>query len=137
MAANKTKQTRVSPAAYLKTLSAAQRKDAEALVAMMRAITGEAPKMWGASIVGFGTCHFVYESGREGDICLVGFAARNPNLVLYLGEALQDSTLTSRLGPHTRGKGCLYIKGLEHIDLDALRALITKTVELARRRCRT
>ena len=103
---------------------------------MMRTITGEPPKMWGSSIIGFGTCHFVYESGREGDICLVGFSARKPSLVLYLGEALQESSLMARLGKHTTGKSCLYIKTLDDIDRDVLRELIAKTVEIGRRRCR-
>ena len=99
---------------------------------MMRAITGEPPKMWGSSIVGFGTYHYVYESGREGDICLVGFAPRKPSLVLYLGEALQEKTLMSRLGKYTTGKGCLYIRTLDEVDRDVLRKLIVKTVEISR-----
>ncbi len=104
---------------------------------MMRATTGEPPKMWGASIVGFGTYHFVYESGREGDICLVGFSPRKPNLVLYLGEALQEKSLLSRLGKHKTGKGCLYIKTLDDVDRKVLRELIARTVEIGRRRCRS
>src|SRR5262245_65813693 len=105
MAQNKTKQTQVTPTSFIATVaSAQQRKDSKELIAMMRKITGEPPKMWGPSIVGFGTCHYVYESGREGDICLVGFAPRKPSLVLYLGEALQETSLMSRLGKHTTGK---------------------------------
>ena len=132
MAPNKTKPTSATPASYLATLPAQQRKDSKELIAMMRAITGEPPKMWGSSIVGFGTYHYVYESGREGDICLVGFAPRKPSLVLYLGEALQEKTLMSRLGKYTTGKGCLYIRTLDEVDRDVLRKLIVKTVEISR-----
>src|SRR5688572_28408681 len=90
MAKNKTTQTEVSPASFIGSLLPQQRKDAEQLVAMMRKITRDPPRMWGSSIVGFGTYHYVYESGREGDICVVGFSARKPNLVLYVGEVVQD-----------------------------------------------
>jgi hypothetical protein len=99
---------------------------------MMRAITGEAPKMWGLSIVGFGTHHYVYATGREGDICVTGFSPRKPSLVLYIGEALQDTTIMSKLGKYTTGKGCLYIKRLDDVNRDVLRALITKAVEAMR-----
>jgi hypothetical protein len=137
MAPNKTKPTDVTPSSYIATLPEQQRKDSKELIAMMRAIAGEPPKMWGPSIVGFGTCHYVYESGREGDICLVGFAPRKPSLVLYLGEALQETSLMSRLGKHTTGKGCLYIKTLDDVDRDVLRKLIARTVEISRRRDRS
>jgi hypothetical protein len=136
-APNKTKPTNISPASFIKTLPVQQRRDAEELMAMMLEITGEPPKMWGSSIVGFGTIHFLYNSGREGDICLVGFSARKTSLVLYLGEALQDRSLMDRLGKHTRGKGCLYIRTLDDIDPDVLRTLVVKTVEIGRRRCRS
>jgi hypothetical protein len=135
MSNNKTKQTTVDPASFIASLPSQQRKDSAALVAMMRKITGEPPRMWGTSIVGFGTCHYVYESGREGDICLVGFSARKPSLVLYVGEVLQDSSVMSRLGKHKRGKGCLYIKTLEDVDREVLRELISKSVDITRRRC--
>jgi hypothetical protein len=101
---------------------------------MMREITGEAPKMWGPSIVGFGTFHYVYESGREGDICLTGFSPRKPSLVLYIGEALQDTTIMSKLGKYETGKGCLYIKKLDDVDRNVLRALVTKAVKDAKSR---
>ena len=134
MAQNKTKPTKVSPASFIATLgSAQQRSDAEELIAMMRTITGEPPKMWGPSIVGFGTCHYVYESGREGDICLTGFSPRKPSLVLYIGEALQDTSLMSRLGKYKAGGGCLYIKKLDDVDRGVLRELIAKAVDNTRR----
>jgi len=137
MAPNKTKPTDVSPSSFIAALPARQQKDSKDLAAMMRKVVDEPPKMWGSRIVGFGTCHYVYESGREGDICLVGFSAGKSGLVLYLGEALEDGSLLSRLGKHTRGKGCLYLKTLEDVDRDVLRELIARTVEIGRRRCRS
>jgi len=135
MAGNKTKKTNVSPAAFIaKVANEQQRKDAKELVAMMREITGEPPKMWGPSIVGFGTYHYVYESGREGDMCLTGFSPRKPNLVLYIGDAIQDTAIMSKLGKHTTGKGCLYIKKLDDVDRDVLRALLKKAVKDAKSR---
>jgi hypothetical protein len=135
MAQNKTKQTKVSPASFIATVTnAQQRKDSKALIAMMREITGEPPKMWGPSIVGFGTRHYVYKSGREDDICLTGFSPRKPSLVLYIGEALQDTSLMSRLGKYKTGGGCLYIKKLDDVDRTVLRDLIAKAVDNMRRR---
>jgi uncharacterized protein DUF1801 len=129
MARNKTKATKVSPAAFIaKVANEQQRKDSKELIAMMHDITGEPPKMWGPSIIGFGTHHYVYESGREGDICLTGFSPRKPSLVLYIGEALQDTAIMSKLGKYTTGKGCLYIKKLDDIDRSVLRTLIEKAV---------
>ena len=134
---NKTKPTSTSPSSFIRKLPDRQQKDAGELMAMMRAATGEPAKMWGSSIVGFGTCHYVYDSGREGDICLVGFAPRKPSLVLYLGEALQDGLLMSRLGKYTTGKGCLYIKTLDDVDRDVLRELIDRSVAIGRRKWRS
>jgi len=131
MAKNKTKPTKVSAAAFIaKVASEQQRKDSKELIAMMREITGEPPKMWGPSIVGFGTHHYKYQSGREGEICLTGFSPRKPSLVLYIGEALQDATIMSKLGKYTTGKGCLYIKKLDDVDREVLRMLVTKSVRL-------
>lgn len=134
MAANKTKQTKSSPASFIaKLANEQQRKDAKELVAMMRAITGEPPRMWGPSIVGFGTLHYVSESGREGDICLTGFSPRKPNLVLYIGETLHDQAIMSKLGKFKTGKGCLYIKKLDDVDRGVLRDLVAKAVKDARK----
>jgi hypothetical protein len=135
MPANKTKPTRVTPGMFIKRVaSPQQQKDCQELIAMMRKITGESPKMWGPSIVGFGTCHYVYESGREGDICLTGFSPRKPSLVLYIGESLQDTALMSKLGKYKTGKGCLYLKKLDDVDRDVLRALVTRAVKDTRAR---
>jgi hypothetical protein len=136
MPENKTKPTKVSPDAFIKrAASPQQQKDCAELVAMMKKITGEPPKMWGSSIVGFGSYHYVYESGREGDICLTGFSPRKPNLVLYIGEApLRDESLMSKLGTYKTGKGCLYLKKLDDVDRDVLRALIARGVQETRKR---
>ena len=134
MAANKTKPSRVAPTSFIAAVAnAQQRSDANELVAMMRKLTGEPPKMWGPTIVGFGTCRYVYESGRQGEICLIGFSPRKPSLVLYLGDALQDASLMSRLGKYKAGKGCLYIKTLDDVDRGVLRDLIAKAIENRRR----
>ena len=137
MAANKTKPTKVTPQAFIKkAASAQQQKDCAELVTMMREITGEPAKMWGPSIVGFGTHHYVSESGREGDICLTGFSPRKLSLVLYIGLALQDEALMSKLGKYKTGKGCLYIKKLDDVDRSVLKQLIAKSVrdaQVARR----
>src|SRR5438093_13676002 len=102
MAENKTKPTKVSPAAFINRLPGEQqRKDARELVAMMRKATGKPPKMWGPSIIGFGTRHYVYDSGREGDMPEAAFSPRKPSLVLYIGRPLKDRKLMSKLGKHS------------------------------------
>ena len=108
------------------------REDSRRLCAMMREITGEPPAMWGASIIGFGTYHYRYASGHEGDSALAGFAPRRQHLAIYLVgefESRHQSAL-ARLGPHKSGKGCLYIKRLDDVDRDALRELIDRSVRV-------
>jgi len=130
MAEIKTKATKVSVGAFVKrTASPQQQKDCKELIAMMRDATGEPPKMWGASIIGFGSQKYPLAGGREGEMCRIGFSPRKPSLVLYIGSPLNDSSLMSKLGPHTRGKGCLYVKRLDDVDRDGLRTLIAKAVK--------
>ena len=109
-----------------------RREDARRLCAMMREITGEPPVMWGSSIVGFGTYHYRYASGHEGDSALASFSPRRQNLAIYLvGEfADRHRAALARLGPHKTGKGCLYISRLADVDLDALRELIDRSVRI-------
>jgi len=109
-----------------------RREDARRLCAMMREITGEAPAMWGPSIIGFGAYHYRYASGHEGDSALASFSPRRQNLVIYLvGEfADRHRAALARLGPHKTGKGCLYISRLAAVDLDALRELIDRSVRI-------
>jgi len=107
-----------------KVTPAVRRRDAETLVTLMREITGQEPVLWGTSI-GFGTYHYKYASGREGDAGAAGFAPRKPATVVYLPDgvgAYEDEL--GRLGPHTTGLVCLYIKNLETIDLEVLRGIV-------------
>jgi hypothetical protein len=136
MAENKTKPTKQSVAAFIAALpEPARRADAKALVKLMHSATGEKPKLWGPSIVGFGSYHYKYESGREGDMPLVAFSPRKPATVLYnLGGFNGSEALRARLGKHTSGKGCLYIKALAEVDQKVLKTLIEKSVRAARAR---
>ena len=101
---------------------------------MMQDITGQPPKMWGPSIVGFDQYHYKYESGREGDSPLTGFAPRKDGLVLYLGPGLDNRSLMTKLGKHKAGKGCLYVKRLGDVDRGVLRDLIRASVTAMRER---
>jgi hypothetical protein len=109
-----------------------RREDARRLCVMMQEITGESPVMWGTSIVGFGAYHYRYASGHEGDSALASFSPRRQHLVIYLvGEfADRHQAALARLGSHKTGKGCLYIKRLDDVDLDALRELIDRSVRI-------
>ncbi len=109
-----------------------QREDARRLCAMMQEITGDPPAMWGASIIGFGTYHYRYASGLEGDSALASFSPRREHLAIYLvGEfGNRHRSVLARLGPHKAGKGCLYIRRLDEVDHDALRELIDRSVRV-------
>jgi hypothetical protein len=101
---------------------------------LMREVTGEEPTMWGSSIVGFGSYHYKYASGREGDSCLTGFSPRKQNLVLYImGGFEQYDALMAKLGKHTTGSACLYIKRLSDLDLGVLRELVAESVDHMKR----
>lgn len=129
-AENKTQPTEQSVTYYLACLEPDQkRKDAMAINAMMRRVTGEVPKMWGNSIIGFGKTHYQYDSGREGDWFLVGFAPRKANLVLYImPDFKQFAALRKKLGKHKTGKSCLYINKLADVDMDVLEKMVTQSV---------
>lgn len=131
MAENKTKETDTSVKKFLNGVAdEQQRKDSLALVELMQAATKLPPKMWGSAIVGFGSYHYKYESGREGDSPLVGFSPRKGTLTLYvrLGTGKQDELL-EKLGKHTTGKGCLYIKKLEDVHLPTLKKIVQQSVK--------
>ena len=138
MAENKTKATEVSVAEHLAAIvDESARKDCDALVKLMRKITGEAPKMWGPTIIGFGSYHYKYESGREGDACLAGFAYRKPSLCIYLdcGESgLEKEALLKKLGKHKMAKSCLYIRRLSDVDSEILEQIIANSVAITQRR---
>jgi hypothetical protein len=130
MAENKTKPTQLSVAACIDAVTdAAKRADAKALVKLMQSATGEKPKMWGPSIIGFGSHHYAYESGREGDMPLAGFSPRKAATVLYGVTGFDDAeALLAQLGKHSTGKGCLYIKKLADVDPKVLEKLVVKAV---------
>ena len=133
MADNKTNPTKVSVASFIEALTdETRRADAKVLVKLMKSATGENPAMWGPSIIGFGSYHYKYESGREGDMPIVGFSPRKAATVIY-GLGLGDSgELLAKLGKHTTGKGCLYIKKLADVDQKVLEAMVLKSVAARR-----
>ena len=121
--------------AFLSGVSNLHRQaDARAMCELMADLTGEPAVMWGKSIIGFGTVHYRYDSGREGDAPLAAFSPRATQLVIYLVSEFADrhARLVSQLGPHTTGKGCLYVKRLDSVDLGVLRQLIHRSNEEAR-----
>jgi hypothetical protein len=131
---NKTKPTQLSVTEFIETVKEpARQADAKALVKLMQSVTGEKPKMWGPSIIGFGSYHYTYDSGREGDMPLVAFSPRKAASVLYNVTAFSDSeALLARLGKHTTGKGCLYIKKLADVDQQVLKTMIQKSLSAHR-----
>jgi hypothetical protein len=135
MAKNKTKETAASVDSYLAAIQdETRRNDCEALAKLMARATKYPPKMWGSSIVGFGSYHYKYESGREGDICLVGFSSRKGDISLYgLNAAPSHEALLPKLGRHKAGKGCLYIRSLSEIDLKVLEQLVTDAAAAKKR----
>ena len=132
----KTRQNDGDVDAYLDSVeNPRRREDALRVLALMREITGEAPRMWGSSIVGFGSYHYTYASGREGDWPVVGFAPRKQNLVLYIMPGFAGyEALLARLGKHRTGKSCLYVNRLDDIDPDVLEELVRESVADMKRR---
>jgi hypothetical protein len=131
MAENKTRATEASVESYLESIvDPVRRIDCEALTELMSKATKESPKMWGTSIVGFGNYHYKYESGREGDFCLVGFSSRKGEISIYgLNAAPGHAELMARLGKHKVGKGCLYIRSLAGVDLKVLEKLVAEAAK--------
>jgi hypothetical protein len=135
MAENKTKPTKVSVAAFLKKAAKGQQlKDSQELVKLFKELTGKPAKMWGPSIVGFGSYHYVYESGREGDAPLVGFSPRKPKLVLYVTSCLDDKEWREKLGQLKTGTGCIYVKTLDELDRDVLKKVAKASIAELRKR---
>ena len=130
MAETKTKPTGASIDAYLASrASPEQLVDCQAIMAMCQRVTKEEPQMWGPSIVGYGKYTYRYESGHSGDACLVGFAVRGRELVVYLAaENPEQVALLARLGKHRMTKSCLYLKRLADLDVEVLEALIAGSV---------
>jgi Domain of unknown function (DU1801) len=130
MAEPKTKPTNESVKDFLNRIPEAERReDCFAVAKMMEEITGDKPKMWGPSIVGFGSYHYKYASGREGDWPVTGFSPRKKDLTLYLMMGFERHTeLMEKLGKHSHAKSCLYIKRLSDIHLPTLKKLIKTSV---------
>jgi hypothetical protein len=127
------RRTGASVEAFLAGVPGEQRReDARRLCAMMREVTGEPPVMWGGSIVGFGSYHYRYASGHEGDSPLASFSPRREHLAIYLvgGFEGRHRSVLARLGPHKIGKGCLYIKRLDEVDQQALCELIDRSARV-------
>lgn len=130
MAENKTKPTQASVAAFIgKIADETTRADARTLVRLMQAATGEKPRLWGPSIVGFGRVHYVYDSGREGDMPLVGFSPRKPAIVLYVARGFPGfEALLARLGRHRTTVSCLYVRRLADVDPAVLKEIVVESV---------
>lgn len=135
MAELKTKQTKSSVTDFMNGISDKQKRaDCKAIAKMMRAASGNRAKMWGTSIVGFGSYHYIYASGREGDFLECGFSPRAQNISIYIMPGFKSfGPLMKRLGKHKTGKSCLYIKRLDEVDQDVLAKLIDESVKLMRR----
>ena len=132
MAELKTKETKASVAAFLNKISDVQRrKDCQTVLELMQRATGEKPKMWGSSIVGFGRYKYKYASGREGEWLVIGFSPRKTDLTLYIMRGFEESeALLDKLGKCKTGKGCLYIKRLDDVEIPVLKKLISKSVAM-------
>jgi Domain of unknown function (DU1801) len=130
MAENKTKITEASVDDFLDSIKDEQvRNDCRAIADLMQKTTNERPKMWGASIVGFGSYHYKYASGHEGDSMLTAFSPRKRNITLYIHPGFEGhSELLAQLGKHSCGKGCVYIKQLSDVHLPTLKKLIKESV---------
>lgn len=131
MSGNKTIPTSESVTDFLNAVANDQKRaDSYALLDLMKKITGEPPVMWGPSIVGFGQYHYKYDSGREGEMLLTGFSPRKQNLTLYIMAGFHRyKSLLKKLGKHSTGKSCLYIKKLADINMEVLTDIITLSYE--------
>lgn len=134
MAKNKTTPTEVSPHDFIAAIEDDnKRQDSEWILQTMQEVTGEPPKMWGPSIIGFGTYHYVYASGHEGDWMEIGFSPRKANISIYLISGVgREVDLLAKLGKHKIGKSCLYVKRLSDVDKEVLREMMTASVKKVR-----
>lgn len=126
MAELKTKQTSLPVETFIQAVAdESVRNDCRVIDRLMEKVTGYPATMWGAAIIGYGSYHYKYESGHEGDMCVTGFSPRKANITLYLWP---EQNLLEKLGKHKTGKGCIYVKRLSDIDLSVLEKLIAHTV---------
>ena len=132
----KTTQNEADVNAFLDAVENPRRRaDARQVLDLIQAVTGEPPKMWGSSIVGFGSYHYRYASGREGDWPVVGFSPRKQNLVIYIMPGFSDyGDLLGKLGKFRTGKSCLYVNKLDDVDLELLEQLVRESVKEMQRR---
>lgn len=139
MAENKTQPTKISVAKFIETIpDETRRSDAKALVKMMQRASSEKPTMWGPAIVGFGSHHYKYETGREGDMPIVGFSPRKAASVLYGAIGFSGAeALLAKLGKHSTGKGRLYIKKLTDVDQKVLETMLVKALAAKRTKQKT
>lgn len=128
---NQTVATKGSVEAYFDKIPLEQKRDdCRAIAKLMSEVSGEPAVMWGPAIVGFGTHHYVYDSGREGDICKIGFAARKQNIVLYIVDSVEkNADDLKKLGKFKTGKGCIYINKLDDIDTTVLKNVMKKSLK--------
>jgi hypothetical protein len=135
MAELKTKPNDASVEAFLDAVpDERKRSDSYTILELMKRVTGEEPKLWGGSIVGFGSYHYTYASGHSGDAPISGFSPRKQNLALYIMAGFEQyDELLARLGKHSTGKSCLYIKRLDDVDLAVLEELVARSVEHMRK----
>ncbi len=130
MAEPKTKPGETSVAAFIKSVDPARHADCETIMAMLQRMTKSPPQMWGASIVGFGTYHYHYASGREGDWPRIGFSPRKQNLTLYIMNGFDgEPELMAALGKYKTGKSCLYINSLADINIKVLEKLVKASLK--------
>jgi hypothetical protein len=135
MSENKTKPTDADVLEFIATVpDERKRQESLTLLELMREVTGEEPKMWGSSIVGFGSYHYKYASGREGDAALTGFSPRKAAMTIYITAGFGEyEELLQKLGKHTTSVSCLYVKRLSDIDLGVLRELVASSVDHMKR----
>ncbi len=133
MSDNKTKAETADPRAFVDAVTHPQRRmDGLALLELMQTESGQAPVMWGPSMIGYGTYHYKYDSGREGDMFIAGFSPRATAISLYMfGGADAHEDLLARLGKHKTGKSCIYVNKLADIDLEVLREMVRRSFQLA------
>ncbi len=131
MAKNKTTENDLSVSDYVsKITDTTKQSDFQKVIDLMQKVSGFEPKMWGTAIVGFGSYHYVYESGREGDAPIIGCSARVNAITLYLGTNFENrEELLNQLGKYKTGKGCLYIKNLEDVQVDVLETMVHNSMK--------
>lgn len=136
MAENKTKATAASVSDHIERVASEEQKaDCQALITLMRKVTRAEPTMWGPSIIGFGKYRYKYESGREGESCVAGFAVRGKDIVAYLMmEDAEQAALLAKLGKHKMGKACLYFRRLSDLDAAVLERLVVNSVAAVKQR---